>query len=333
MQNDDGRTSGGSTRAGRIEALDLARGLALVAMASYHFTWDLEFFGYAPAGMTAVGGWKIYARCIASTFLFLAGVSLVLAHGDGIRWRGFGKRFAMVAGAAAAISAVTYFAVPEGFIFFGILHQIALASLLGLAFLRLPWLITALAAVAVVAAPHYLRADLFNHPALWWIGLSTANPRSNDFVPLFPWFGAVLAGVATARLALRTDMAARLSHWRPGGWSRLLRFGGRHSLAVYLLHQPLIIACIWLFSQVHPAPVVPREVRFQQSCEQTCGQTRDTAFCTRYCVCMLETLSQEGAMEGVYAGETSDALRRQVSDAALFCTATTEDEMLQDPRP
>ncbi len=84
--------------------------------------------------------------------------------------------------------------------------------------------------------------------------------------------------MALARLALSTGIAARLALWRPGGWSRLLRFGGRHSLAVYLLHQPLLIGCVWLFSQVFPAPDVPREVRFQQSCEQTCGQTLDSAF-------------------------------------------------------
>ena len=124
-------------------------------MAIYHFTWDLEFFGYLEPGLTAHGGWKLFARCIASSFLFLVGVSLFLAHGRGIRWRGFLIRFAMVAGAALAISVVTYFAVPGAFIFFGILHEIALASLLGLAFLRLPALVTLIVAAAVIAAPFY----------------------------------------------------------------------------------------------------------------------------------------------------------------------------------
>ncbi len=138
----------------RIELLDLARGIALIAMASYHFTWDLEFFGYAPPGMTGFGGWKLYARCIASSFLFLVGVSLVIAHYNGIRWPGFWKRLAMVAGAAAAISAATYIFVPESFIFFGILHEIALASVLGLAFLRLPPLLTLAIAAAVSPCPN-----------------------------------------------------------------------------------------------------------------------------------------------------------------------------------
>ena len=52
----------------RIDAIDIARGIALLAMAIYHFTWDLEFFGYAEPGLTAVGGWKLFARAIASSF-------------------------------------------------------------------------------------------------------------------------------------------------------------------------------------------------------------------------------------------------------------------------
>src|SRR5690606_12637101 len=130
-------------------------------------------------------------------------VSLFLAHGSGVRWTGFLRRLAMVAGAAAAISIATFLAVPDAFIFFGILHQIALASLFGLTFLRLPWALTLVAAAAVIAAPHFLRSSFFDHPAWWWVGLSTSLPRSNDYVPVFPWFGAVLAGIAAAGLAMR----------------------------------------------------------------------------------------------------------------------------------
>ena len=71
----------------RIGLLDTARGVALIAMASYHFAWDLEFFRYIEAGTTAFGWWKMYARGIAGSFLFLVGFSLVLAHTPAIRWR------------------------------------------------------------------------------------------------------------------------------------------------------------------------------------------------------------------------------------------------------
>jgi len=314
-------------RTKRIVAIDMLRGAALVAMASYHFTWDLEFFGYAHAGLTAFGPWKIYARCIASTFLFLVGVSLVLAHADGIRWNGFGKRLGMIVAAALAITAATRLATPDSFIFFGILHQIALASVLGLAFLRLPALLTLAAAALVVAAPHYLRSEFFDHPALWWVGLSSADPRSNDYVPLFPWFGAVLAGMGVTQLARSSGLLTRLAALPQPGWTRPLAFAGRHSLAVYLVHQPVLIAGVWLFAQFMPPQSRPPQEGFADACRASCAETRDGAFCTRYCGCMLGRLQGEGLLEKLYKGSGDGAFQQTVRDLAATCTAETDGAM------
>jgi len=261
-----------------------------------------------------------------STFLFLVGVSLVLAHGRGIRWKGFWKRLAMVAAAALAITAATRLATPDSFIFFGILHQIALASLLGLAFLRLPALITLAAAVLVVAAPHYLRSGFFDHPALWWWGFPSADPAIQDYVPLFPWFGAVLAGIGA------TGLARSSACWR--GWRRCpsragqpLALAGRHSLAVYLVHQPVLIACVWLFAQVMPPESRPPQEGFADACRASCAETRDAAFCTRYCGCMLGRLQEEGMLEKLYKGSGDDAFQQGVRDLAATCTAETDGAM------
>ena len=94
--------------------------------------------------------------------------------------RGFWQRFSLVAVAALAMSVVTLVATPDRFIFFGILHGIALASLLGLRFLRLPALLTLLVAAVVIAAPFYLSSAIFDHPALWWVGLVAGGGRSAD---------------------------------------------------------------------------------------------------------------------------------------------------------
>ncbi|MBX3580707.1 MAG: DUF1624 domain-containing protein [Rhizobiaceae bacterium] len=297
-------------------------------MAIYHFAWDLEFFGYAPAGMAGSGGWKLFARCIASSFLFLVGVSLVLGHGKSIRWKSFWRRWVMVAAAALAITVATYIAMPNGFIFFGILHQIALASVLGLAFLRLPAVVTLSIAVVVLAAPHYLRSEFFDAPWWWWSGLSINYPRSNDYVPVFPWFGAVLIGIAAAKIAAQTGLLASLSRIRPPRFLWPLDFAGRHSLAVYLIHQPVLIACVWLFSQVVPPNLESLEVRFLQSCERTCVEQRDTEFCARYCVCVLDRLESAGVMQDLYAGRQSDTLRATTEETARQCTIETDDAML-----
>lgn len=327
-------TSRGSSSASRrIDAIDVARGLALVAMAIYHFAWDLEFFGYAEPGMTAVGGWRLFARSIASSFLFLVGVSLVLAHREGVSWPPFLKRLAQVAAAAAAISLATWIAVPGGFIFFGILHHIALASLLGLAFLRAPLVLVIVVAVGCAVAPASLRSSAFDHPALWWAGLSSTNPRSNDYVPLFPWFAAVLSGIAVTRLGLGSGLFARLATIRPGAWSAPLRWAGRHSLAVYLLHQPLLIAGLWLFSQVVPPQPLPRDVSFTQACVAQCERTEDGGFCASYCVCMLDALEENGLFDEVYDGRMSEATQQRLPELVSMCTLSATQPAREEDRP
>lgn len=308
----------------RIEFVDVARGGALLAMAIYHFTWDLEFFGYIEPGTTAVGGWKLFARAIASSFLFLVGVSLVLAHARGIRWRPFLRRLATVAAAAAVISLVTWATIPGGFIFFGILHQIVLASLVGLAFLRLPWPATLAAAALTIAAPHFLRAEFFDHPALWWVGLSTSDPQSNDYVPLFPWTGAVLAGMAAARLAGGLGLLARLGNLRPGSWAAPFVFAGRHSLAFYLIHQPVLIGALFLFAQLAPPPSGSVRSGFSGACVATCQETRDGDFCARYCGCVYDRLEAENRLDDVFAGGQDAETVGRLNDIAGICTIETD---------
>lgn len=241
----------------RIEAIDLARGAAVGAMAVFHFAWDLEFFGYAPVGMTLERGWTLFARAIASAFLFLVGVGLFLAHRQGLRARDFLKRLTKIAGAAFMVSAATWIAVPQGFIFFGILHQIAFASVAGLAFLRAPVVVSVCMAIFVILAPLWFRHEFFAYPAWWWIGLSPVAPISFDYVPVFPWFGPVLLGVSAACIADRWGVLLRLPSYSPGSWSRPVRFVGRHGLPFYLLHQPVLFAAIWLASREWPPPSCP----------------------------------------------------------------------------
>ncbi|WP_404933209.1 DUF1624 domain-containing protein [Nitratireductor sp. L15S-10] len=308
----------------RIEAIDIARGGALIAMAVYHFSWDLEFFGYMDAGTTISGGWRLFARAIASSFLFLVGASLFLAHQKRIRWAGFLKRLAMITVAATAISVATWFALPQGFIFFGILHHIAVASLLGLAFLSFPaWLLLGLAA-GFFAAPHVFSAPLFDTPALWWVGLSTFRPPSNDYVPLVPWFGAVIAGIAAARIAKETGFLHAIALLKPGNWLAPVAFAGRHSLAFYLLHQPVLIACVWVLAQVWPPAVVPADIRFTQECTRQCGEARDAGFCATYCACFTNTLETENRLDLVMSGKPGKEMQSRLSQIATECTMRAE---------
>ena len=233
----------------RLQWLDVARGVALVAMALYHFVWDLAQFGLVPPQTPFVDPWRLLARCVAGSFLFLVGIGLVVAHGGGIRWKAFARRLAMIAGAAALITVGTLVATPDAFIFFGILHMIALGSVVGLALLRMPLAVVALVAIAVGALGLLYERPFFDAPSWWWTGLGTQPIRSNDLVPFFPSFAAVAAGVLVARAV---DIRGRVAAGRaaaaaaPAASIRALAFLGRHSLIVYLVHQPVLIGLLWL---------------------------------------------------------------------------------------
>jgi uncharacterized membrane protein len=230
----------------RIEALDLARGIALIAMTIFHFAYDLELFGIKEPGFITQPHWKYFARSIATSFLFLTGFSLYLAHGSGIRWRGWSIRMVKIVASALIITIATYFATPDQFIFFGILHAIAFASLAGLLFLRLPWPLILFLAIGVFTLRYVGRTETLDAPIWYWTGLSAINPNSSDYVPVFPWFSAPLLGIAFAKLCVSANWLEKLARpqfdQKPG---RFLKYLGRNSLVYYLLHQPVMIALIF----------------------------------------------------------------------------------------
>lgn len=230
----------------RILLLDWARGVAFVAMAIFHFAFDLQMFGVVAPDFTLQPEWKYFARSIASSFLFLVGFSAFLAHRNGIRWHGWWFRFAKIAGAALLVTIGTWVFIPNEFIFFGILHSIAAASLLVLLFLRMPWWMNIVLAFAVYGLRAWGRTDLLDAPVWWWTGLSQISPQSVDYVPVFPWFAPVLLGLAASQFAVKFGFIERLAvPALAGKTAAALRFVGRHSLVFYLLHQPVMIAILY----------------------------------------------------------------------------------------
>ena len=277
----------------RLPLVDAVRGVAVLAMVVYHFCWDLRYFGYIVSDVEGGLGWRIFAHSTAGAFLFIVGVSLVLATRRGFDLQRFIRRLGVVVAAAAVITLVTFFVFPETYIFFGILHHIAVASVLGLFFLRLPIMIVIGAAIACFLAPPLLAGPAFDSPALLWLGLSPTLPRTNDFVPLLPWFGIVLAGIAAARLwPVLAPKHLSLLHVRV---PLPLRWAGRWSLLIYLLHQPILFALIYLASQVYPPDFLGFEAPYLESCIASCaGSEVEADICQKTCDCAAERSQAEG---------------------------------------
>lgn len=321
----DGPLGGGRT--GRLDALDVARGVALVAMATYHCVWDLGFLQLTPENLALTSGGRVAARTIAGSFLFMVGISLVLAHEPGIRWRAFLRRLGFVAGAAAAITVATFYAFPDSFIFFGILHHIALASVLALPFLHSPMPFLLGAVILSLAAPVMVGGPAFDAPLLAFLGLGTSTPATNDFVPVFPWFGLVLAGAAAGRVLLPRwrDVWAR---WRTGGRpSRALAWAGRHSLLVYLVHQPLLLAILYpvaLAVGPHPQAGV---ASFQSSFEQNCTRQGEAAgVCRRAASCVVERLREARLWAATAQNRLSLEERERAQALARACFEAARSE-------
>lgn len=232
----------------RLLWLDMARTTALGGMIAFHAVRDMEMFALIPAGTTLEGFWAFFARLVAASFLFLSGMSLYLAHGESVRLGAWARRFAVVVGAAVLVSLTTRLIMPHAWIWFGILHAIAVASLVGLAFLRMPPFGTASVGFAVLAISLVWGRSL-NLP-VWtaWTGLGVVVPSTLDYIPLVPWLAPFLFGIAFAQLV---NPARFETEWRRPP-PRILTLPGQHSLLVYLVHQPILIAIFaayaWLLS-------------------------------------------------------------------------------------
>jgi len=234
-------------RSTRIEAVDIFRGIGIALMIAYHFSWDLTNFGYADFALFNDPAWLFFRTLIVGMFLFASGVSHALIRRAPIDGMRYVNRIGVIAGAAIIVSLGTGFAFPNGFVFFGILHLLAAASILILPFPRLPWIANVVAGIAVIWIGETVRLDLFNAPALVWLGLATAPPFSVDYVPVFPWFGGVLLGLAAGQYMIAHDTTlTALARWQPADpVSRLLQWAGRHTLIIYLLHQPILFGSVW----------------------------------------------------------------------------------------
>lgn len=314
-------SGGPSTPINRIVALDVARGLALVGMGIYHLGWDLAYFGLAPPSLPYSWRMRVFSHVVAGAFLALVGVSLSVAHRAGPNWRAFIKRLTIVAGAAALVSVATFFGAPQAPIFFGILHCIAAASLIGALFLSAPAWAALVAGAAAVAAPLVYSSDLFNPAALLWLGLGTREPAALDWRPLLPWAGVALVGLGFAKLVPPGSFGSPFALWRPrAAPGRALAFAGRHSLAVYLVHQPILFALLYAGTQWTGVAARREAERYLAACRPACVQTGgDSEMCAKACACVVRKATDAGLAKFLTSRADAAADRAEVSAIVEAC--------------
>ena len=236
----------------RFDAVDALRGFAMVWMTVFHLCFDLTQFGYLKQNFYSDPFWTWQRTVIVSLFLLCAGMGQAIAVAQGQSWRRFWRRWALVLGCALLVTAGSRLMYPKSFIYFGVLHGMALMLIIarltahwggwlwGLGLLAIAIKFIAVYACNALATAEFV--EMLNAPTLNWLGFITRKPITEDYVPLLPWLGVMWWGVAAGNWLSSRSREARAP--RLPVLLQPLATLGRWSLSYYMLHQPVLIGAL-----------------------------------------------------------------------------------------
>jgi uncharacterized membrane protein len=238
---------------GRHNGIDATRGLAVLAMILFHFSWDWNFL-ITPLSRLPGWYWETVPDIIGGTFFLVAGMSQVLSPKDPLR------EGAKIFGCGLLLTAVSLTYSPSGPIVFGVLHSLGLSKIVSRRLTnpraypqgerrRPPVLIILGMAFAAIGFGFWLRN--LNFHSTWsyvfmWIGFRPDPiPTMADYYPLLPDIGYLWLGIVLARVLYGESPKNRPRPNRkataPGRTPPTpILWVGRHALVIYLIHQPIL---------------------------------------------------------------------------------------------
>ncbi len=241
----------------RFWEIDFLRGLAIIMMILFHLLYDLTYFGEYNLNVHS-GFWLYFGRMTATIFILLVGISLTLSFSRAEKkqnakkkvYQKYLKRGLEVFSWGLIITLTTWIFLRAGFVVFGVLHLIGISIILAYPFLKLRFW-NLLIGIVFISLGIYLKSFTFGFPWLMWSGLMPERFYTVDYFPIFPWFGVILIGLFFGNL-LYPDYTRKfnLCDFSNFAFIRLFCFLGRHSLLIYLIHQPVLIALLYLMGIV-----------------------------------------------------------------------------------
>lgn len=227
----------------RITEIDALRGVAIILMVIYHFLFDLNFFGLTNIDIHSVP-MVLFQKTIAVLFIGLVGISLTLSENQNKRgyithfWRGL-----KLGNIAIVITAATWIFPHDGFITFGIIHMIALSTLIAPLFFKLgKW--NFLLGLGLIGLGIWINTLVVETQFLFWLGLLFQGYHALDYYPMLPWFGLVLIGMAIGHEIYRNNEA--IFNIKNKLVDKLAVLG-KNSLAAYLVHQVILVGIILIY--------------------------------------------------------------------------------------
>lgn len=246
-------------KATRAFELDALRGVAIVMMMFMHFSYDIRYeFGFDTFEyLRSAWFWAFVHPVIIVLFVGISGICCTFSRNNL-------KRGLKLLAVAMAFTVVTYFITYkigiDCLILFNVLHMLSVSTLV---YALISWveartsvksgivtLLLLLFGLWVTMTNNEL--SMFDYSSenmlLYPLGIGVRGaPDVADYMPLIPWLGVFLIGAAGGRM-LYSD---RKTLFTGAGktirmLTRPLEFLGRHSLIIYLVHQPVIYGILYL---------------------------------------------------------------------------------------
>lgn len=211
----------------RVWELDFTRGVAILGVVLYHLAYDLLDIYHVNLGHS----WE-WLYQFAAIFILLSGTSSSFSKNNLNR----GVKLSLI---AILLTIVTYFYDPHCFIQFGILHLLSVCILFYHFLLHKMGNKTLLVTgLFMIGFGYWLNTITSPWPHMYILGLMQPNYVSMDYFPILPWAGYFLVGIFLARTVYkeRRSMLKKEPHW-----TYPFSFLGRHSLLIYLIHQPILL--------------------------------------------------------------------------------------------
>lgn len=230
----------------RYPELDACRGIAILMMVVFHVVFDLSFFSLCSVDVQH-GFWRIFGYATAGLFVLIAGIAVSVKSGrfysqnraDRV-YIPFFTRGLLLMIIGFGITFATYvFLQGQGYVVFGILHLIGASTILAPLFFRLQKF-TIVPGIVIILISWFFT---FPKGPIWlsWIGIHPAGFVSVDYTPLFPWFGVFLLGMGVGFLLYPHGYRNWMIPDTFSSHSFLPVWMGRHSLSIYLVHQPVLL--------------------------------------------------------------------------------------------
>jgi len=240
----------------RFIELDALRGIAIGLMIFLHLLWDLDYFGVVPLNH------EVYQiqKMVPLMFFALVGICLAICQQKKKtmpqeKQKQFNRHLAIrglkICGLGLIITIISLIFMPDRPVIFGVLHFIGLSIILSVPFLKLKKY--NIFAAGIVALMGLLISNItIGNPTVFHliVGVHQADVwrYTIDYFPLFPWFSAVLFGIFLGDILYngneRRFNLPGISNYRP---IHALSWIGKHSLAIYLAHQPILAAMLSVY--------------------------------------------------------------------------------------